>query len=34
LSKERAVVTIRPAKVASWDHHKLAGGARPQDLGR
>jgi PPOX class probable F420-dependent enzyme len=34
LSKERTVVIIRPQRVASWDHRKLAGGARPQDLGR
>ena len=33
LAAERTAVTIHPTKVASWDHRKLAGGARPQDLG-
>lgn len=34
LAAERTVVVIKPARVASWDHYKLGGGARPQDLGR
>jgi nitroimidazol reductase NimA-like FMN-containing flavoprotein (pyridoxamine 5'-phosphate oxidase superfamily) len=33
LAAERTAVIIEPTKVASWDHRKLAGGARPQDLG-
>ena len=33
LATERTAVIVRPARVASWDHRKLAGGARPQDLG-
>jgi nitroimidazol reductase NimA-like FMN-containing flavoprotein (pyridoxamine 5'-phosphate oxidase superfamily) len=34
LAAERTAVTIHAAKVASWDHRKLGGGARAQDLGR
>jgi PPOX class probable F420-dependent enzyme len=34
LAAERTVVSIKPARVASWDHVKLSGTARPQDLGR
>jgi PPOX class probable F420-dependent enzyme len=33
LAAERTAVTIHPTKVASWDHRKLGGGARAQDLG-
>lgn len=33
LAKERTVVTITPSSVASWDHRKLGGGARAEDLG-
>ena len=33
LAAERTAVVIHAAKVASWDHTKLGGGARPQDLG-
>lgn len=33
LAAERTAVVVEAAKVASWDHRKLAGGARPQDLG-
>lgn len=33
LAAERTVVSIKAERVASWDHRKLAGGARPQDLG-
>lgn len=33
LAAERTAVIVEPARVASWDHRKLAGGAKPQDLG-
>jgi PPOX class probable F420-dependent enzyme len=33
LAAERTAVTIHVAKIASWDHRKLGGGARAQDLG-
>jgi len=33
LATERTAVVIRAGNVASWDHRKLAGAARPQDLG-
>jgi hypothetical protein len=33
LAAERTAVVITPAKVASWDHRKLGGGAKAQDLG-
>jgi PPOX class probable F420-dependent enzyme len=33
LAAERTAVTIHATKVASWDHRKLGGGARAQDLG-
>ena len=33
LAAERTAVVVHPEHVASWDHRKLAGGARPQDLG-
>lgn len=33
LAAERTAVIVNPARVASWDHRKLAGGAKPQDLG-
>jgi PPOX class probable F420-dependent enzyme len=33
LAAERTAVVVEPTKVASWDHRKLAGGAKPQDLG-
>lgn len=32
IARERIVVSIVPAKVASWDHTKLAG-LKPQDIG-
>jgi PPOX class probable F420-dependent enzyme len=34
LAAERTVVAVKPARVASWDHMKLSGTARAQDLGR
>ena len=33
LAAERTAVVVQPERVASWDHRKLAGGAKPQDLG-
>jgi PPOX class probable F420-dependent enzyme len=33
LAAERTAVIVHPAKVASWDHRKLGGGATAQDLG-
>jgi hypothetical protein len=30
---ERTAVIVHPTRVASWDHPKLGGGARPQDVG-
>jgi PPOX class probable F420-dependent enzyme len=33
LAAERTAVIVHPTRVASWDHRKLAGGARPQDIG-
>ncbi len=33
LAAERTAVIVQPTRVASWDHRKLAGGAKPQDLG-
>ena len=33
LAAERTAVIVEPQRVASWDHRKLAGGAKPQDLG-
>lgn len=33
LAAERTAVVVHPARVASWDHRKLGGGARPQDVG-
>jgi len=33
LAAERTAVVIEPTKVASWDHRKLGGAARPQDIG-
>jgi nitroimidazol reductase NimA-like FMN-containing flavoprotein (pyridoxamine 5'-phosphate oxidase superfamily) len=33
LAAERTAVIVHPTRVASWDHRKLAGGAKPQDLG-
>ena len=33
LAAERTAVVIQATKVASWDHTKLGGSARPQDLG-
>jgi PPOX class probable F420-dependent enzyme len=34
LAAERTVVRVKASRVASWDHHKLGGTARAQDLGR
>lgn len=34
LAAERTAVIVHPTRVASWDHTKLGGGARAQDLGR
>lgn len=34
LAAERTVVRVKAAKATSWDHHKLGGTARAQDLGR
>ena len=34
IAAERTVVMVKPARAASWDHFKLSGNARPQDLGR
>ena len=33
LAAERTAVTVHPTRVASWDHRKLGGGAKAQDLG-
>ena len=33
LAAERTAVVIHPTRIASWDHRKLGGGARAQDLG-
>jgi len=33
LAAERTAVVIHPSRVASWDHRKLGGGARAEDLG-
>lgn len=33
LAAERTAVVVHAAKVASWDHRKLGGGAKPQDIG-
>lgn len=33
LAAERTAVVITPERVASWDHRKLGGTAKPQDLG-
>jgi PPOX class probable F420-dependent enzyme len=34
LAAQRTAVVVHPAKVTSWDHRKLGGGARAEDLGR
>lgn len=33
LAAERTAVVVHPTRVSSWDHRKLGGGARAQDLG-
>lgn len=33
LAAERTVVIVKPARIASWDHRKLGGTAKAQDLG-
>ena len=33
LAAERTAVVVHPERVASWDHRKLGGTARPQDIG-
>ena len=33
LAAERTAVVVHPTRIASWDHRKLGGGARAQDLG-
>jgi PPOX class probable F420-dependent enzyme len=33
LAAERTAVVVEAERAASWDHTKLAGGAKPQDLG-
>lgn len=33
LAAERTAVIIHPTRVASWDHRKLGGAAKPQDVG-
>ena len=33
LAAERTAVIVHPTRMASWDHRKLGGGAKPQDLG-
>lgn len=33
LAAERTAVIVNPTRMATWDHRKLAGEAKPQDLG-
>ncbi len=33
LAAERTAVVVHPTRVASWDHRKLGGAAKPQDVG-